>query len=113
MQLSLGVSQRTWHHMKDFFEGITREQAHMVAEQFLRERGAVPGWDGVERVLSPEETFQALQPALRQQIPADALARRCWAAHVRGSARAIIYVSPVGEIEFAGVARGEPDARPG
>ena len=113
MQLSFGVSQRTWHRMKDFFEGITREQAHAVAERFLRERGPMPGWDGVERVLSPEETVGALHPALRQRLPTDALARRCWAAHVRGSAKGIIYVSSVGEIEFAGVVQGEPHARPG
>ena len=99
--------------MKDFSEGITRDQARTVAERFLRERTPMPGWEAIERVLSPEESLEALHPALRQQVTADAPARRCWAAYVSGSARGIIYVSPVGEIEFAGAAQGGPDARPG
>jgi hypothetical protein len=99
--------------MKRFSEGITREQAHAIAEGFLRERAPMPGWEGVERVSSPEETLEALHSAVRQKIPANAPARRCWAAYVRGSARGIIYVSAAGEVEFAGAIRGEPDVREG
>jgi hypothetical protein len=88
---------------------ITREQAREIAERFLAERGPVAGWDGVDRVLSPEEAGAELSPELRAAAVVGPRWRRCWAVYFRGEAGGIIYVSrDTGEVEFAGAAQGGP-----
>ena len=92
---------------------ITREQAREIAERFIRERAPLPGWDGVDRVLSPDEV--APEPPLLGEIKSqDAHWRHCWAVQVRGEAGGVVYVAREdGTIRFAGAVRGEPGPRSG
>ncbi len=88
---------------------ITREQARDIAERFVAERGPLAGWEGVDRVLAPDEAGAQLPQDLRAAAVVGPRWRRCWAVHFRGEAGGVIYVSrDTGEIVFAGAVRGGP-----
>ena len=90
---------------------ITRDEARRLAEDFLRARGSLPGWEGVERVLSPEELANAWRPP---GLDLPARFRDCWAVFFRGTAGGAVYLSATtGKIQFAGAVQGEPRASSG
>ena len=90
---------------------ITRDEARRLAEDFLRARGPLPGWEGIEYLLSPQEVASRWRPP-GLELPARF--RDCWAVFFRGAAGAGIYISDkTGEIEFAGAVKGEPRAHSG
>jgi hypothetical protein len=85
---------------------ITRDKAREIAERFLIERGPMQGWDGIERVLSPEEA-ESLPPSDFKNAEEDPRWRSCWIVWVRGEAGGVIGVSAeTGHVEFAGSAQG-------
>jgi hypothetical protein len=55
---------------------INHAQARAVAEQFLKERGPLPGWNGVERVLAPEEAIASMSEGSRLSAWIDAIASK-------------------------------------
>ena len=85
---------------------ITREQARAIAERFLHERGPMPGWGAIARVLSPDEV-EASARAVTAVSSGDSRWRNCWLVSVQGEARGVISISADdGTIAFAGSVMG-------
>ena len=88
---------------------ITREQAYAIAEAFLRQGRSPPDWEGIDRVLSPEE-LRALTPVY--VAGPDSKWATSWIAYVRraprvGGSAAILVSQRTGQVVFAGAVSDE------
>jgi hypothetical protein len=92
---------------------ITREQARTAAEEFLRARGPLPGWDGIGSVVSPQEILARQSISTLSGHFPDTRWRTCWLISIRGAAGGVILVSDTtAEVEFAGSIKGTSSGPP-